>query len=128
MVSLDRAQLEARKAERNVDGNRTLDRERLQCEGASGTTDQNVDTGAKTNADFAGGPDICAGERPRRRTGGRREYRPAEHATGADADIDADSMERALISLRWKAAALGKLAFHRLMTEDHKANTGIEPA
>src|SRR5207237_8773776 len=106
-ASINRAQLEPGKAEGNVDVNRTLERDRLQRKGASGTAHQDLDAGAEAEADFAGGADIFAGERPGRRACGRRKYRPAEHAAGADAEIDADGVERALIGLRREGVVLG---------------------
>src|SRR3954463_7806266 len=120
---LDGAQLEPGEPQGHVDRDRTLEGDRLQCEGTPRTPNQNVDAGTEADADFTGSADIFTGECSRRGACGRCKYRPPKDATGANADIDTDRIERSFIGLWRKAVALGEAAFHRLMTEDDEADT-----
>src|SRR3954467_2451140 len=117
---LDSAQLEPGEPQGHVDRERTLEGDRLQCEGTPRTPNQNVDAGTEAYADFTGSADIFAGECSRRWACRWCKYRPSKHTTGANADIYTDRIERSFIGLRRKAVALDEAAFHRLMTEDDK--------
>src|ERR1017187_2701161 len=82
------AQLERRYSEHNVDGDRALDGERLKRDGAVGTAEQDIGASAEANANIAGNADIFAGKRPGGHAGGPRKHGPAQHATGANADVN----------------------------------------
>ena len=71
-ILIDRTQLQSREADRNVDGNRTLQRDRLQREAASRTADQDVNARAKAHSDVSRSTDVFAGQCSRGRAGGGR--------------------------------------------------------
>ena len=55
--------MERRDAKGDVDGNRALERDRLQRDGTPGTSEQNVSAHADTKADVTAGAYIIAGKR-----------------------------------------------------------------
>ena len=79
----------------------------MKGEGAGRTAQQNV--GACTHAypQIAGRAHILAGERALRDAGGRREHSPSEDAARANANIDADRVDRAVVVLRRRRGQTG---------------------
>lgn len=56
--------MERRDAKGDLDGNRALERDRLQRDGTPGTSEQNIGAHADTKADVTAGAYIIAGKRP----------------------------------------------------------------
>src|SRR5258707_12904923 len=96
-ASRQRSQLECGNAKGDIDGNRTLHRDRLERKRARRAADQNVGAHTKAETDVSARSDILTSERAGGHTGRRSEHAPAEHAAGRDADVESHHIERARI-------------------------------
>src|SRR5262249_30049654 len=111
------------------DGDRAFKRNRLQRDRASRTADQNIGASTEADAEIARGADIFTSESARRQAGCRRKHSPSENASGADADVDPDHVQRAFVRLwRTHIVARHKSAFHGLVTGDDETDTRIDLA
>src|SRR6516165_318097 len=89
------AQADRSDAGRDVEPGIAFDADRLQRDRAVGAADQHIGTGPDPDGGAAGGTDIIAVQRTGGQIGGRREYRPNQHAALRIADIDAELVDRA---------------------------------
>src|SRR5262245_7220940 len=93
------AQTEFRHADREVEPDRTVDRDRLQRHGAIGAADENVRAEAGGNGHLAARAEIVAGEKARTRGRVGGEYAPDHHAARGGADIEPEFADRPAIGL-----------------------------
>jgi hypothetical protein len=128
LLSPRRAQLERRYAERDVQPDRALERDRLQREGTAGAADQDVGAAADADVDVTGNADIFAGEGAGGRTEGSSEHGPGQHAARAETDVEADAVDGAVIGLGRFRLIGSEAALHRLVAADDEADARIEPA
>ena len=106
-----RPQFERGNAERDVNRNRTFQRDGLQGKRAPRTPDQDVCADAKAEADVPAGAYIFASERSGRYANRGRQHGPAEHTARRDADVEPNHVERTVIGLRRETFAMQTVRF-----------------
>src|SRR5262249_35565574 len=93
---------------------------------------EHVCASTQANSDICGNTDVFAGQRPGRNTGCRGEYSPGQLASRAEADIQTDRIEGAVIGLGWQLAERSRGlivdTLQRLMTDNNKTKVRSKSA